>query len=308
MLKNQKNTKIPEILYGTAWKEDLTEDCVLNALNAGYRAIDTANQRKHYYEEGVGSALARAYSQWGLKREDLFLQTKFTFARGQDDRKPYDPHASFKIQVQQSFESSLQHLKTDYLDSYVLHGPSVATGLIDSDWETWEQMEEICRNGGVGALGISNVNYEQLVELHDKVKIKPRFVQNRCFAETHWDKAIREFCLQKDILYQGFSLLTANWKFLGGDMLRPEGRNIPHLVFSDSSPGKSNEGLHPEIQAIARQTNKNIQQIIFKFSEQIGMIPLTGTRSVQHMKSNLEIHDFKLSDSQIKTLENIAFL
>ena len=137
---------IPKIdlgfLYGTAWKEDLTESCVLNAIAAGYRAIDTANQRKHYFEEGVGSALARAKLELGITRDNLFLQTKFTFARGQDHRKPYDVNAPFKDQVQQSFDSSLLNLKTDYLDSYVLHGPSTNYGLTDLDWETWKKWKK----------------------------------------------------------------------------------------------------------------------------------------------------------------------
>ncbi len=273
----------PGFIYGTAWKEELTETCVFSALAAGYRAIDTANQRKHYNEEGVGKALARAYSELGLKREDLFLQSKFTYARGQDHRLPYDKNAPLKLQVQQSFESSLQHLQTDTLDSYILHGPSSSSGLTDSDWETWGAMEVLGLSGKVKHLGISNVNYAQLIELYEKSSIKPTFVQNRCFAETGWDKTIREFCVSKKIIYQGFSLLTANSNFLVGE-------------------------LHPEVCATLKQTGKNIQQVIFRFAQQLGMLPITGTRSPLHMKSNLEICDLVLTDDQMRTLESIAFL
>ena len=59
-----------------------------------------------------------------VRREDLFLQTKFTYAGGQDHRLPYDPRADPATQVRQSFASSLEHLGTIYLDSYLLHGPS----------------------------------------------------------------------------------------------------------------------------------------------------------------------------------------
>ena len=59
-----------------------------------------------------------------VTRDDLFLQTKFTYRRGQDHRLPYDPVASLSVQVAQSMASSLEHLGTDYVDSYVLHGPS----------------------------------------------------------------------------------------------------------------------------------------------------------------------------------------
>lgn len=285
--------------YGTAWKEDLTETCVYNALKAGFRAVDTANQRKHYYEEGTGRGLAKAMKELNLKREDLFIQTKFTYARGQDHRKPYDENAPFKTQVQQSFKSSLEHLQTNYLDSYVLHGPSTGDGLTDTDWETWEAMENLQREGLTKYLGVSNVNIEQLEELYKQASIKPKFVQNRCYAEMLWDKEIREFCLNNKIHYEGFSLLTANAKYLGGSISQPEGRNVPQFAFS--APKSS------EIQKMMKEYNKNIEQIIFRFCQQVGMIPVTGTRTIEHMKNNLDIRDFELSREQLNIIENIAF-
>ena len=297
-----------DFLYGTAWKEAQTEDCVFRALKAGYRGIDTANQRKHYFEEGVGHALEYAYSKLEISRTDLFLQTKFTYARGQDHRKPYDQNATHRKQVWQSFESSLQHLHTDYLDSYILHGPHTNKGLDDIDWETWSAMEDLHQDGKVKHLGISNVNLEQLMELLQKAKVKPSFVQNRCFAINRWDKMIREFCAQNGIRYQGFSLLTANKQFLGGEVVELQERNIPKLGFTDEGYNQKIGSIHSSIQSIISETGKNIQQIIFKFSQQVGMIPITGTRSDLHMKSNLEINDFFLHHSQLETIENIAYL
>ena len=297
-----------DFLYGTAWKEDLTEDCVFRALKVGYRGIDTANQRKHYFEEGVGHALESAYSELGISRTDLFLQTKFTYARGQDHRKPYDENASHSKQVWQSFESSLKHLHTDYIDSYILHGPHTDPGLDHIDWETWGAMEDLHKHGKVKHLGISNVNLEQLVELVQKAKVKPSFVQNRCFAITCWDKTMREFCSQNGIKYQGFSLLTANKQYLGGEVVELKDRNIPKLGFTDEGYNQNLGTVHSSIQSIISDTGKNIQQVIFKFSQQVGMIPITGTRSEKHMKSNLEINDFILSSSQLETIENIAYL
>ena len=113
---------VPPILYGTAWKEERTAALTAQALAAGFRGIDTANQRKHYLEAGVGEAIARS----GVPRAELFLQTKFTYARGQDDRLPYDPAAPLATQVAQSFASSCDHLGTEMIDSYVLHGPWAA--------------------------------------------------------------------------------------------------------------------------------------------------------------------------------------
>ena len=116
---------VPRLLYGTAWKEGETERLTALALRQGFRGVDTANQRKHYYEEGVGRAVGAS----GVPREELFLQTKFTFRGGQDHRLPYDPNAPVAKQVEQSFASSLAHLGADVIDSYVLHGPTQRDGL-----------------------------------------------------------------------------------------------------------------------------------------------------------------------------------
>src|SRR6476660_8673162 len=132
---------VPTFFYGTAWKEEKTEALTYQALEMGFAGIDTANQRKHYHEEGVGRAIKRFLETGIKKREDLFIQTKFTFANGQDHRKPYDENAPYAIQVRQSFENSLQHLDLNYIDSYILHGPFTGRGLTEEDWETWVAME-----------------------------------------------------------------------------------------------------------------------------------------------------------------------
>src|ERR1700748_1352215 len=114
-------SSIPSFLYGTAWKEDRTAALTELAIRSGFRAIDTANQRKHYFEAAVGEALAAAYKAGIVTRAELFLHTKFTSLPGQDHRLPYDPEASLSEQVAQSMASSLQHLGTDHVDSYVMH-------------------------------------------------------------------------------------------------------------------------------------------------------------------------------------------
>ena len=123
----------PTFVYGTAWKKDATTQLVQTAVKAGFNAIDTANQPKHYSEWLVGEALA-ALAREGISRDTLFLQTKFTPLNGHDERLPYDPEADLKTQVNQSFASSLEHLKTDRVDSYLLHGPYSFPDLGDEDW------------------------------------------------------------------------------------------------------------------------------------------------------------------------------
>lgn len=268
----------PFFLYGTAWKEDDTQRCVADALAAGFRGIDTANQRKHYHEAGVGAALREAYDQGIVTRDELFLQTKFTYRMGQDHRLPYDPLADCATQVRQSFESSAEHLHSDTLDSYVLHGPAGARWLIDDDWEVWQAMEKLHRDGRVRALGVSNVTLSQLEELLAGAALKPRFVQNRCFAAQGWDRDIRALCRTHDILYQGFSLLTAN------------GQLATHPAFCD----------------IVARSGHTTAQVVFRFAQQLGVLPLTGTTDPRHMREDLSCADFDLPASDLQALESLA--
>jgi diketogulonate reductase-like aldo/keto reductase len=271
---------IPAFMYGTAWKKEQTARLVELAVDSGFTAIDTANQLIHYQEALVGEALL-TLAKKGVKRESLFLQTKFTSISGQDHRTPYDQSADLPTQVQQSFESSLQHLYTDYLDSYVLHGPHSRWGLSQADWDMWATMEAYYQAGKTKMIGISNVQANQLQELCEKAAVKPMVVQNRCYAVMGWDKEVREICKSHGIIYQGFSLLTANQ-----DVLR------------DS-----------KMWDIAKRVGANPLQVIFGFALQIGILPLTGTTNEQHMKDDLAVLDkFELSPEDVKKIEAIAVL
>ncbi|OFZ51763.1 MAG: hypothetical protein A2381_18455 [Bdellovibrionales bacterium RIFOXYB1_FULL_37_110] len=299
----QKNASLLNFIYGTAWKEELTKDCVINALKAGYLAIDTANQRKHYYEKGVGEALVFAQENFGINRKDIFLQTKFTYLNFQDDRLPYSKQARVTLQVQQSFESSLEHLQTNYIDSYLLHGPSNPDYFSESDWEAWSAMENLYNQNKVKYLGVANINHQQLVDLYQKSRVKPHFVQNRCYASIKWDNEIRRYCQKNNIVYQGFAILTGSKKYLGGVVLHPIDRTVPQLVLDEHSAGAEN--IHSTIRKIIHQTGKSIPQIMYRFVQQLGVVPLTGTRSKDHMISNLQIGDLKLTLQQVNQIMNI---
>ena len=268
---------LPNILYGTAWKENRTRELVLLAIEQGFRGIDTANQRKHYHEAGVGEAIQDAIERDLVTREDLFLQTKFTFRGGQDHRLPYNPTASIAEQVEQSFASSLVHLGVETIDSFVLHGPSQSRGLGANDWDAWKAMEVIQKSGRTRFLGISNCSLEQLTTLVKHCEIKPRFVQNRCYAVHAWDRGVREFCRSNDIVYQGFSLLTANAKVL----------------------------TKPQVVQLARKYDCQVAQIIFSFAIGIGMLPLTGTTNPQHMLMDLELEHLQLDPIELAMIETV---
>jgi diketogulonate reductase-like aldo/keto reductase len=269
---------VPDFLYGTAWKEDRTPALVEIALKAGFRGIDTANQRKHYFEAGVGEALAAAYGEGIVTRPDLFLQTKFTYQPGQDHRLPYDPAASLSVQVAQSMASSLEHLGTDYVDSFVLHGPSSGYNWTDADAETWEAMKKERDAGRARLLGVSNVSLRHLQQMEAAHAEAPEFVQNRCYARLGWDREVRAFCRERMIVYQGFSLLTANVEVL----------------------------RHPMVAGLATRAAASPAQIIFAFARAVGMLPLTGTSDVEHMKQDLASREIELPQEAVRSIEVLA--
>jgi diketogulonate reductase-like aldo/keto reductase len=264
----------PAFLYGTAWKEERTPEFTMAAIRAGFRGIDTANQRRHYFEAGVGEALAAAYRSGIVKREDLFLQTKFTYRGGQDHRLPYDPNAALATQVAQSMASSLEHLGTDYIDSYVLHGPASGFAWTDNDAEVWGAMRCERATGRARALGVSNVSLQHLKAM-DEV---PAVVQNRCYARLGWDREVRAFCREHGVRYQGFSLLTANVEVL----------------------------RHPLVHTIAGHLNATIPQVVFAFARQIGMLPLTGTTNPEHMREDLGSLQVQLPQEAVAAIESLV--
>jgi diketogulonate reductase-like aldo/keto reductase len=271
-------SSMPNFLYGTAWKEDRTAALTELAIRSGFRAIDTANQRKHYFEAAVGEGLAAAYRAGIVTRNDLFLQTKFTYQDGQDHRLPYDPAATLSVQVAQSMASSLQHLGTDHVDSFVLHGPASHSQWANDDFETWQAMIKERDAGRTRLLGVSNISFGQLQQMARAHAEPPAFVQNRCYAIRGWDRDVRAFCRERNIIYQGFSLLTANVEVL----------------------------RHRAIGALAAQSQATPPQIVFAFARAVGILPLTGTSDAEHMKQDLASLSLELPREAVNAIESIA--
>jgi diketogulonate reductase-like aldo/keto reductase len=113
--------------------------------------------------------------------------------------------------------------------------------------------------------------------LLEKADVKPAVVQNRCFANRGWDRHVRQICRTQSIMYQSFSLLTAN----------------PSIVH------------HPEVVSIGRRLGVHAEQVIFRFAMQVGMVPLTGTTSEQHMGEDLHVYGIELSPDEINLIESI---
>lgn len=269
---------IPQFLYGTAWKEERTAELTALALATGFRGIDTANQRKHYFEAAVGQAVQAEFASGRLARGDVFLQTKFTFRDGQDHRLPYDARAPIAQQVEQSFQSSLEHFGTDYIDSFVLHGPSTRGKLTRDDVEAWRALEALQQAGRTRFIGVSNFSLEQLDELLALARVPPRFLQNRCYASSGWDRALRRSCREHGVVYQAFSLLTANRRELE----------------------------QAAVKQLAARHGRSVAELVFRFAVALGMLPLTGTSSREHMQRDLGALEFPLEPAEVQILEKLA--
>eukprot|EP00948_MAST-09A_sp_MAST-9A-sp1_P001687 g1687.t1 len=273
------------MLYGTAWKKGNTTSLVYAAIHQGFRGIDTACQPKHYREDLVGAALAKIFkpkessSTLSLRRSDIFLQTKFTSIDGQDTSKalPYDPEASLEDQVKQSLQTSLKNLQTDYIDSLVMHGPMRT---YKDTLRVWRMFENFVASGHVKEIGISNCYDERFFfKLYEEAKVKPSVLQNRFYSDTGFDVGLRKFCLENNIKYQSFWTLTANPDFL------------------DSK----------QVKLIAEKHQKSKACIFYRALIQLGIYPLSGTTSVQHMREDVEVASdgFTLSDREVKLIAQL---
>lgn len=267
---------MPNMIYGTAWKKENTTRLVEEALSSGFRAIDTACQPRHYREDLVGIALQNAYENLNLKREDVFIQTKFTPISGQDENNmPYFSSDDILTQLEKSFIKSKQNLKTDYIDSYIIHSPF---GPVEDLVSVYKTIEEFVQCGQVGQIGISNCyDLDLFLYLYESATIKPKVLQNRFYSNSGYDVNLRNFCKRKDITYQSFWSLTAN----------------PQILASK------------KIEELTRKYQKTIPQIFYKFLNQIDITPLNGTTSKEHMLLDMDIDSFTLDENEVESLNTL---
>jgi diketogulonate reductase-like aldo/keto reductase len=188
---------------------------------------------------------------------------------GQDpDRIPYDSAAPLQTQVSQSIAASLKNLQTDYLDCVLLHSPMPTMAQTLS---VWNALESFADRALVRQLGISNCyRLAELEELYRAARIKPAVLQNRFYADTHYDGEIRAYCTQNQIIYQSFWTLSAN----------------PQLLSSKT------------MTALATTHNRTPPEILYRHLTQIGVVPLTGTKSEVHMRQDLAIFEFELTERE----------
>lgn len=257
-------------------EKERTADLVELALRKGFRGIDTACQPKHYNEPLVGEGIRRAYEA-GLRRSDLFIQTKFTPFDGQDPNNcPYDPSSSLEDQIRKSLSVSLENLGTEYLDSLVLHSPL-------RTWQeserAWRVLECFVENGSVRQLGISNCYDPNLfMRLFQETKIKPSVLQNRFYEDSDYDKELRAFCSQNGVYYQSFWTVNANmhiWK-------------------------------HPFVIELANKLEKSPIQIYFRALIHEKVHPLYGTTDPAHMEEVMDLFSFSLEKEECDQIRELG--
>lgn len=266
-------TALPRILYGTAWKKEDTARLVQQALGAGFRGVDTACQPKHYNEAGVGEGIAAFLHESGLTRADLYVQTKFTSADGQDPKRlPYDRQLPLGEQVNASCAVSLRNLGVEVLDCLVLHSPMRT---LEQTLQVWSAFEGLVTSGKVRNLGISNCySLPILRAVYERSRIKPAVLQNRFYRDEQYDVTLRQFCKQVGITYQSFWTLTAN----------------PHVLKA-----------YPLLQ-VARRMQWTPAQTFLRCLTQIGIVPLVGTTSSTHMNEDLAIFETELAFTDVQSI------
>ena len=264
----------PPLFYGTAWKKAATTALVALALKNGFRAIDTACQPRHYNENLVGEGIAQSA---GIKREDLFLQTKFTLPGGQDPNNiPYDIEAPVEDQVRQSFAKSLQNLRTEYLDAVLLHSPART---LETTLTIIDVLNTFKLEGKVSHLGISNIySLSALKEICARVPpLTIQIIQNRFYPDTGYDVGIRRYCKDNGILYQSFWTLSGN----------------PHIL------------KQPILRKAADRIGASVEGTFYRFCVQEGITVLDGTTSEEHMKEDLAVSmgdEYALTDEEMTCL------
>jgi len=247
--------KIPAIGYGTYPLDNpQAETAVREALSCGYRLFDTA--ANYGNESGVGTGLL----SFDVGRPDIFVTTKL---RGRD--QGYDS-------TLRAFDTSLQRLKMDYIDLYLIHWP---LPMKDQYVESWKALIQLQKDGRVRSIGVSNFLPEHLTRIIDATGVTPAVNQ----IEMHVDFAQAESVA----LHKKLGILTAAWSPLGrGAILE-----------------------NPVVGRVAQRHNRSPAQVLLRWVVQMGAVPRPKSAHPARMKANIEVFDFELADADMRDLATL---
>ncbi len=251
--------QVPCIGYGT-WQtpnDGTTAQGVMDAVRLGYRHIDTA--WVYGNEEDVGVGIAKC----GVKREELFVTSKhWVTERGYE-------------KTIRAIDTSLQNLKTDYMDLYLIHWPCVQK--ISENWEeinadTWRGFERAYKDGKIRAIGVSNFQEKHIDSLWAHAEIKPMVNQLEFHPGYTQIENVRAM--------QERGLLVEAWSPLGSGAVLKDARLVE----------------------IAQKYNKSVAQICVRFALQNGILPLLKSVKPEHIKNNADVFDFVLAEEDMQKL------
>jgi D-xylose reductase len=280
-MESSNEIKIPNIGIGTANMQNV-EEVVYQAIKDGVRLIDTASMYKN--EEQVGNAINKAINEGIVKREDLYVVTKFWLDEKEDPEK--------------ALRASLDRLKLNYVDLFLDHWPTgkCYNGQYNFKLicvkEYWPKMEKCVDDGLTKAIGVSNYNVQNLLIVLSVARIKP-LVNEVEFHPYLYQKDLLEFCNLEKIKILAYNPLVKG-------------------VYCKERHGKEMEEKkldllnEPEVKSLAEKHGKTPGQIVLNWEIQKGVIPIPGTSKPERMKENLEATNFQLDQSDCETLEHYA--
>jgi len=265
MLLNNGGGRMPALGFGTLIPDPaLTRTATRDALDAGFRHFDCAERYRN--EREVGQALQAGIAAAGLAREDIFVTTKLWNTNHRPER------------VEPAFQASLERLRLDYLDLYLIHTPFAfqpgdeqdprdqnGNVIYDRDvtlLDTWKAMESLVDQGKCGAIGLSDISLSELLPVYESARIKPAVVQ----VESHPylpETELLEFCKKAGIVFLAFAPL--------GHGARPGPLEDPIIL------------------AIATRVSKTPAQVLLAWAVQRGTALLTTPRSAARAQENFNI-------------------
>src|SRR3954467_10859512 len=262
---NHGSAAMPALGFGTLIPDPIaTRNATKAALEAGFRVLDTAE--RYRTEKEVGEAMQEVFKVGKIRREEVFVITKLWNTNHRPER------------VKPAFEASLKKLQVDYVDLYLIHTPFAfrpgdeqdprdASGNVIYDktvtlLDTWRAMEALVEEGKCKAIGLSDVNLEQVKEIFEAARIMPAVVH----VESHpylpeWE--LLDYCKKNGIVLQAFAAL---------------GHNSEPKLLED-----------PVITAIARRVNKTPAQVLLAWGIQRGTALLTTSKTPSRIKENFDV-------------------
>ena len=252
-LKLNNGITMPALGFGTFMLAGTTcEEAVASAIKAGYRMLDTAEAYGN--EAAVGNGIVKS----GIDRKELFLVTKVNY-------KSYE-------NVRETVEQSLKNLQTDYIDLLLLHWPFA------NYYNAWRELEKLYEEGKIRAIGVSNFEPAQLVDLVAYNKVVPAVDQIE--TNLYCQRSAERTWLDK--------------------------KNVAHMAYAPLGQGNRNEMFtEPEVVALAEKYNKKPSQILLRFLTQKGVIVIPRSTKPEHIRENFDIFDFSLTDDEIAKLTEL---